>query len=30
VVGLHPDKGGLFRAADQLEIWFPDARILLV
>lgn len=30
VVGLHPDKGGLFRAADQLEIWFPHAKILLV
>lgn len=30
VVGLHPDKGGLFRAEDQLAIWFPAARIVLV
>ncbi len=30
VVGLHPDKGGLFRVEDQLALWFPDARILLV
>lgn len=30
VVGLHPDKGGLFQARDQLDIWFSDARILLV
>ena len=30
VVGLHPDKGGLFRAEDQLSIWYPSARILLV
>lgn len=30
VVGLHPDKGGLFRAEDQLDIWFSGARILLV
>ena len=30
VVGLHPDKGGLFRAEDQLAIWFPGAKILLV
>lgn len=30
VVGLHPDKGGLFRIENQLEIWFPTAKILLV
>ena len=30
VVGLHPDKGGLFRAENQLDIWFSDAKILLV
>jgi len=30
IVGLHPDKGGLFRAEDQLDIWFAGARILLV
>jgi hypothetical protein len=30
VVGLHPDKGGLFRIEDQLAIWFPTAKILLV
>lgn len=30
VVGLHPDKGGMFQAADQLDIWFSGARILLV
>lgn len=30
VVGQHPDKGGLFRAEDQLAIWFPGARIVLV
>ena len=30
VVGLHPDKGGLFQAEDQLAIWFPNARVLLV
>jgi hypothetical protein len=30
VVGLHPDKGGLFRVEDQLAIWFPAAKILLV
>jgi hypothetical protein len=30
VIGLHPDKGGLFRVEDQLAIWFPAARILLV
>lgn len=30
VVGLHPDKGGLFRVEDQLAIWFPTAKVLLV
>lgn len=30
VVGLHPDKGGLFRVEDQLAIWFPTAKFLLV
>lgn len=30
VVGLHPDKGGLLRVEDQLAIWFPTAKILLV
>ena len=30
VVGLHPDKGGLFRVDDQLAIWFSGAKILLV
>ena len=30
VVGLHPDKGGLFRVEDQLAIWFPNAKVLLV
>jgi hypothetical protein len=30
VVGLHPDKSGLFRVEDQLAIWFPTAKLLLV
>jgi hypothetical protein len=30
VIGLHPEKGGLFRVEDQLAIWFPTAKILLV
>jgi hypothetical protein len=30
VVGLHPDKGGLFGVEDQLAIWFPTAKVLLV
>jgi hypothetical protein len=30
VVGQHPDKGGQFRAEDQLSIWFSGAKILLV
>lgn len=30
VVGLSPEKGGLFRVEDQLAIWFPNAKILLV
>lgn len=30
VVGLHPDKGGLFTRDEQLALWFPAATILLV
>jgi len=30
VLGLHPDKGGLFRVEEQLAIWFPNAKVLLV
>ncbi len=30
VIGLHPDKGGIFRVEDQLAIWFPTAKVLLV
>jgi hypothetical protein len=30
VLGLHPDKGGLFRVEDQLAIWYPNAKVLLV
>jgi len=30
VIGLHPDKGGRFRIPNQLAIWFPAAKILLV
>lgn len=30
VIGLHPDKGGLLRRADQLDIYFHGATILLV
>lgn len=30
VVGLHPDKGGLFSVENQLAIWFPTAKVLLV
>ena len=30
VIGLHPDKGGLFRVDNQLAIWFPTAKVLLV
>lgn len=30
VVGVHPDKGGLFRVENQLAIWFPTAKVLLV
>jgi hypothetical protein len=30
VVGLHPDKGGTYRAEDELAIWFSSAKILLV
>src|SRR3954464_14077530 len=29
VIGLHPDKGGLFRLQNQLAIWFPTAKVLL-
>ncbi len=30
VIGLHPDKGGLFRVENQLAIWFGNAKVLLV
>lgn len=30
VVGLHPDKGGLFQFDEQLAMWFSSAKILLV
>jgi hypothetical protein len=30
VVGVHPDKGGAYGVADQLAIWFPTAKVLLV
>ena len=30
VGGLPPDKGGLLRVEDQLAIWFPTAKFLLV
>ena len=30
VIGLHPDKGGTFQVADQLAIWFPNAKVLQV
>lgn len=30
VVGLHPDRGGLFRVENQLAIWYPNAKVLLV
>jgi hypothetical protein len=30
VIGLHSDKGGLFRVEDQLALWFPTAKLLLV
>ena len=30
VIGLHPDKGGLFRVEDQLAIWFSGAKLLLL
>jgi len=30
VLGLHPDKGGLFRVEDQLALWFSGAKVLLV
>jgi hypothetical protein len=30
VIGLHPDKGGLFRVENQLAIWFANAKVILV
>jgi hypothetical protein len=30
VVGVSPERGGLFRAQDQLDIWFHNTKILLV
>lgn len=30
VVGLRPDKGGQLAAADQLELWFHGAKVVLV
>lgn len=30
VVGLDPEKGGLFRIEDQLAIWFSGAKVVLV
>jgi hypothetical protein len=30
VIGLAPDKGGQFKVQDQLAIWFPNAKIVLV
>ncbi len=30
VVGLRPDKGGQLAAADQLELWFHGAKVILV
>lgn len=30
VIGLAPDKGGQFKISDQLAIWFPNAKIVLV
>lgn len=30
VVGLRPDKGGKLAAADQLELWFHGAKVVLV
>lgn len=30
VVGVHPDKGGAYRVQDQLAIWYPTAKVLLV
>ncbi len=30
VIGVHPDKGGLFRVENQLAIWFPTAKLVLV
>jgi hypothetical protein len=30
VVGLYPDKGGIYGVENQLAIWFPTAKVLLV
>jgi len=30
VIGLSPDKGGLFQIQDQLAVWFSGAKIFLV
>jgi hypothetical protein len=30
VIGLRPDKGGLFQVEDQLAIWFSSAKVVLV
>lgn len=30
VIGLHPEKGGLFRYENQLASWFSNATVLLV
>jgi len=30
VVGLSPDKGGRFKVEDELAIWFPNAKVVLV
>lgn len=30
VIGLSPDKGGLFRVEDQLAIWWSSAKVVLV
>lgn len=30
VIGLSPEKGGAFKVEDELAIWFPTAKIVLV
>jgi hypothetical protein len=30
VIGLRPDKGGLFEVEEQLAIWFSNAKVVLV